>query len=309
MTNIVVLDVESTGKERALDQIIELCLQIGLGEDAEARTWRIRPTVAIHPEATRVHGITVEDLAGCPSFGDVASEVVRLIMEADVIVGYNVAFDLDMLQADLSRARIPPLDLTRKRVVDVLRLWQHVEPRTLVAAHEKFCGGPLVDAHRASADVAATARVLNSMLEAFGLASKDWPEIAAISDPFPNRIAWLGPSPHVQWDASGAVVFGFGKHKGAQVDQIDGGFLRWVLSKEFPPHVKDICRVALERRQQFKDWIARYYPRLKPESGVSPEQELEAGQEDSLEVVREDSLEVGREDPLGQRTFALDVPS
>ena len=38
MTSIVVLDVESTGKERATDQIIELCLQLGIGPDAESRT-------------------------------------------------------------------------------------------------------------------------------------------------------------------------------------------------------------------------------------------------------------------------------
>lgn len=260
-TSVVVLDVESTGKEWAVDQIIELCLRFGIDADAEARTWRIRPSIAIHPEATAVHGITVEDLVACPSFGDVAPEFSALIDAADVIVGYNVAFDLDMLHAEFSRARIPPMDLTGKRIVDVLRLWHHVEPRTLVAAHEKFCGEALVDAHQASADVAATARVLAAMLGAFGLADKEWSEIAAISDPFKKRTSWLGPSPHVQWDDSGAVVLGFGKYKGCQLDQIDAGFLRWVLAKDFPPHVKDVCRVALERRHQLKDWIARYYPR------------------------------------------------
>jgi hypothetical protein len=102
------------------------------------------------------------------------------------------------------------------------------------------------------------------MMELFGLVGKEWSEIAAISDPFSGRDAWLGPSPHVQWDASGAVVFGFGKNKGLQVDQVDGGFLRWILAKDFPPHVKKICEVALERRRHFKDWIAQYYPRPAP---------------------------------------------
>ncbi len=258
---IVVLDVETTGKERATDQIVELCLRFGLGPDVESRTWRIRPSVPIHPEATAVHGITMEDLAACPLFPDVASEILPLIVTADVIVGYNVAFDLDMLQAELSRAMIPPLSLTGKQIVDVLRLWHHVEPRTLVAAHAKFCGQDLTDAHQASADVAATARVLASMLSAFGFAEKSWPEIAAVSDPFANRSAWIGQSPHIQWDESGAVVFGFGKYKGQQVGHADGGFLRWVLAKDFPPHVKKICQVALERRRQFAIWIETYYPR------------------------------------------------
>jgi len=208
-----------------------------------------------------VHGIKAEDLVACPSFRDVAPEFRSLLDAADVIVGYNVAFDLDMLAAELSRAEMPPLDLAEKKIVDVLRLWHHVEPRTLVAAHAKFCGSALVDAHQASADVAATARVLAAMLDAFGLADKPWPEIAAISDPFPKRAAWIGPSPHVQWDDNGVAVFGFGKHKGRRVDQIDAGFLRWVLGKDFPPHVKDVCRAALEHRHQLTAWIVERYPR------------------------------------------------
>ena len=258
---IVVLDVETTGKERAIDQIIEMCLRFGLGPDAEARTWRIRPEVPIHPEALAVHGISMEALADCPLFAAVVTEFLPLISAADMIVGYNVAFDLDMIQAELARAEIPPLLIAGKQVVDVLRLWHHVEPRTLVAAHAKFCGEPLVDAHQATVDVAATARVLSSMLSTFGLTEKPWPEIATISDPFANRAAWIGPSPHLQWDASGAVVFGFGKYKGQQVGHADGGFLRWVLAKDFPPHVKKICRVSLERRRKFDEWITTYYPR------------------------------------------------
>jgi DNA polymerase-3 subunit epsilon len=258
---IIVLDVESTGKERATDQIIELCLRFGLGLDAESRTWRIRPSIAIHPEATMVHGITAEAVADCPLFPDVAPEFLPLLTRADVIVGYNVAFDLDMLQAELSRATIPPLDLTGKQIVDVLRLWHHIEPRTLVAAHRKFCGSEMVDAHQATADVAATARVLVAMLETFGLADRSWPEIAAVSNPFANRSAWLGPSSHIQWDESGAVVFGFGKYKGCQVAHADRGFLKWVLAKDFPPHVKKICTVALERDRKFTDWITAFYPR------------------------------------------------
>ena len=258
---IIVLDVETTGTERATDQIIELCLRFGLGPEADSRTWRIRPEVPIHPEAAGAHGITMEALASCPLFPVVVSEFLPLITAADVIVGYNVSFDLDMIQAELARAEIPPISFDGKQIVDVLRLWHHVEPRTLGAAHAKFCGEALVDAHQAAADVAATARVLSSMLEAFGLVDKAWSEIATISAPFAKRAAWLGPSPHVQWDESGAVVFGFGKYKGQQVGHADGGFLRWVLGKDFPPHVKKICRVAHERRHKFAEWIATYYPR------------------------------------------------
>jgi hypothetical protein len=194
----------------------------------------------------------------------VVGEFLPLITGADVIIGYNVAFDLDMIQSELARAGIPPVSFAKQKIVDVLRLWHYNEPRTLVAAHAKFCGEPLVDAHQATVDVAATARVLSSMLVTFGLTDKPWSEIATISDPYATRSSWLGPSHHIQWDESGAVVFCFGKYKGKQVAHADGGFLRWILARDFPPHVKKICQVALERRRGFADWITTYYPR--PES-------------------------------------------
>jgi uncharacterized protein (DUF3820 family) len=108
------------------------------------------------------------------------------------------------------------------------------------------------------------------MRAAFGLADKPWSEIAAIADPFANRATWIGPSPHIQWDESGTVVFGFGKYKGQQVAHADRGFLRWVIGKDFPPHVKKICEVALERRHQFVDWIAAYYRRPTPKMADEP---------------------------------------
>lgn len=265
---IIVLDVETTGTEKATDQIIELCLRLGLEPDAEAKTWRILPSIQIHPEATQVHGIKAEDLAGCPPFAEAAADFIPLLTKASIIVGYNVAFDLDMLQAELTRAGLPVLDLTDKQIIDVLRLWHHVEPRTLIAAHQKFCGTELVGAHQAEADVAATARVLLAMLKIFKLTEKSWSEIADISNPFSKRTTWLGPSSHIQWDASGAVIFAFGKYKGTQVVRTERGFLKWILARDFPPHVKQICTEALERNRQFNDWIAANYQRPSTPSFV-----------------------------------------
>lgn len=258
---IVVLDVETTGKDRNTDQIVELCLQVGLGPDQRRTLWRVRPSIAIHPEAQAVHGITAEDLKDSPPFALVAPAIVMDLAAAEVIVGYNVAFDLDVLQAELARAGQPPLDLQGKHVVDVLRLWHHVEPRTLAAAHEKFCGETMSNAHAATADVAATARVLAGMLDKFGLVGKPWPELAAIADPFPGREKWIGPSQHLQWTDAGAV-FTFGRHKGKRIVQVDVGFLRWVQDKDFPPHVKEVCHAAAQMKaDRFEAWLAERYPR------------------------------------------------
>ena len=62
---IVIFDCETTGIDTAQDQIIELCVQRGLEPRPDAvQTWRIRPTVEIHPNAQAVHGIAMAELEG-----------------------------------------------------------------------------------------------------------------------------------------------------------------------------------------------------------------------------------------------------
>lgn len=191
---IVIFDCETTGIDYATDQVIELCIQRGLEGDHRdgnaSRTWRIRPAAPIHPAAQAIHGISAADLERCPTFADVALEIAAWFSAADIIVGYNVAFDIQMLQAEY--ARLPELhparrslDLTGKQVIDALRLWQKCEPRSLQHAHQRFVGDEFAAAHSARADVAATGRVLAGMIKHFGLDEPrvDWNQIATVSDP------------------------------------------------------------------------------------------------------------------------------
>jgi DNA polymerase-3 subunit epsilon len=250
---VIIFDCETTGIDFTRDQVIELCVQHGLGETATSRTWRIRPSVPIHPAAQAVHGIALEDLAGCPQFGEYADEIIQVFAAADVIVGYNISFDIDMLQAELGRLQRAPLDLTSKKLVDAFRLWQQCEPRSLQHAHRRFVGDEFAAAHSASADVAATGRVLVGMLKHFELADRDWHQIASVCDPLPGRASWVGPSRHLRWEGE-AIVIGFGKHAGVPIHELAAGpersFLQWVIQKDFPPHVAEVCKHALERSNE-----------------------------------------------------------
>jgi DNA polymerase III subunit epsilon len=265
---IIVFDCETTGIDFAKDQVIELCVQHGLDDQAHSRTWRIRPSVQIHPAAQAVHGITPEDLAGCPPFADYADEIAMVFASADVIVGYNLSFDIDMIQAEYARIGRPPLDLGGKQVVDAFRLWQQCEPRSLQHAHRRFVGDEFAAAHSATADVAATGRVLVGMLKHFNLADQDWTQIASVCDP--GRASWVGPSRHLRWENE-VIVLGFGKHQGAVLHELASGpdrsFLAWVLSKDFPPHVGEICKAALERQgDDFIAWARQRYGQPAPTS-------------------------------------------
>jgi DNA polymerase-3 subunit epsilon len=226
--------------------------------------------VPIHPGAQAVHGIAMADLEGCPPFTEVADAILAVFAEAEVIVGYNIAFDIEMLQAELARAGRPPLDFQGTQIVDAFRLWQQCEPRSLQHAHQRFVGNGFAAAHSASADVAATGRVLAGMLRAFNLDGQDWTQIANVCDP--GRASWVGPSRHLRWEGD-VIVFGFGKHAGAPLHEIasgpERGFLRWILDRppgrDFPAHVVEVCRAALELPQgELLQWARRRYGTAAP---------------------------------------------
>lgn len=272
---VLIFDCETTGTDRVRDQIIELCIQRGLTDDGpntEIKTWRIKPVVSIHPGAQAVHGITMEDLEGCPAFAELADEIAAVFATADVIVGYNITFDIDMLQAEYARIGKPLLDFSTKKIVDAFRLWQQCEPRSLQHAHQRFVGNAFEAAHTASADVAATGRVLAGMLRAFELDGQDWDQIATKADPLgAARASWVGPSRHLRWEGD-VVVLGFGKHANRPLHELaertevgDRSFLEWMLGRDFPVHVTEVCRAALELPgDEFLAWAKGRYGQPAP---------------------------------------------
>jgi DNA polymerase-3 subunit epsilon len=265
-SRIIVFDCETTGIDFTRDQVIELCVQRGLDASAHSRVWRIKPGVPINPAAQAVHGIAMADLEDCASFDAYADEIREVFATADVIVGYNLSFDIEMLQAEYQRIGKPMLDLTGKKIVDAFRLWQQCEPRSLQHAHRRFVGDEFAAAHSASADVAATGRVLVGMLQHFNLAGQDWGQIATVCDP--GRASWVGPSRHLRWEGE-QIVIGFGKHTGMPLHELAAGpersFLRWVIEKDFPPHVGEICRAALERNgEELVAWARQRFGQPAP---------------------------------------------
>ena len=254
---ILVLDTETTGTDPDRDQIIELSAQYGLAEGSPAESWRIKPTVPIHPEAQALHGISMDDLVDCKGFAEYAEPIRRSLEQATILVGYNLRFDLDMIEAELRRLNARPLDLATKILIDPYRLWKQCEPRTLQGAHRRFVGRGFDGAHSATSDTAATARVLLGMLRAFGFEAQGWTEIARIYEP--DRERWVGPSHHIQW-REGLPTVMFGRHKGTPLARLaiehGGDYLQWMLTRDFPRHVDAICTKALELdADALHDWL------------------------------------------------------
>ena len=157
--NCLIFDVEATGLDSARDQIIEISILEGLSSDAEQHIWRVKPTGPISADAQAVHGISVEDLKDCPSFSKYTEQIEKLFSKAEVIIGYNVEFDLAFLQAEMRRHAKKELSLEGKSIVDPFLLWRRMEPRSLRDAHLRFVGKELEDAHSADQDALATGLV------------------------------------------------------------------------------------------------------------------------------------------------------
>lgn len=259
-----VLDVETTSADPKVGEVIELALLPMQPEPLYgSHTWRWRPEGPMDPRAQAVHGITLEELAGQPRFRESwqYGDLGHWIGAIEVVVGYNVDFDLRMIDAELTRFGAA-WDRSRVLVVDAYKLWMAREKRKLADAYRRFVGGDFAGAHGAFADATATARVLDGMVRTFGLheadsiTEYDWAAIADASDP--GRALQLG-SPHFVWAPDGEVVCNFGKHKGKSLMRLDVGYLQWVLRQDFPPACLEVVQNFLEW-EDFYAWAKKKYP-------------------------------------------------
>ncbi|MCA9073831.1 MAG: 3'-5' exonuclease [Planctomycetaceae bacterium] len=104
-TPIAVIDLETTGVSPGRDRVVEISImRQDPGEEP-----RIVLDSLVHPErkvaATKIHGITDDDVADAPLFADIVGDVVEA-MSGCVLAAYNVYFDIKFLSYELSRSGI-----------------------------------------------------------------------------------------------------------------------------------------------------------------------------------------------------------
>ena len=111
--NYLALDFETTGLDCTIGRVVEVgAIRFSLGregffEDA-SMACLVDPGMPIPARASAIHGISDDDVAGAPSFGEVAPSLLAMA-EGAVIVAHNVRFDLSFLDAELSRAGLSRL--------------------------------------------------------------------------------------------------------------------------------------------------------------------------------------------------------
>ena len=130
MTRQVVLDTETTGLNAKLgDRIIEIgCIEILSRRVAERHFHAyLNPERDVDLGATRVHGLTLEDLRQKPKFADVAKEFLDFIAGAEVLI-HNADFDLEFLDLELGRARLGRFQEHAAKVTDTLAFARELHP-------------------------------------------------------------------------------------------------------------------------------------------------------------------------------------
>jgi DNA polymerase-3 subunit epsilon len=168
----VAIDTETTGKDPAVDRIVEIaCIAWERGEVASRHRWLVNPERPIPEEARAVHGISDDDVKDKPLFKQIAAEVLAAI-EGRVPLAYNAEFDRTFLLEELVRAgiagkKVPPAARRGTEWIDPLvwvrELQKDEKGKSLSEVAERLAI-PLERAHSAAADAEAAARVLASFM-------------------------------------------------------------------------------------------------------------------------------------------------
>ena len=126
----IVLDTETTGLNARLgDRVIEIgCVEI-LSRRITERTFHryVNPEREIEEGASRIHGLTREDLADKPRFSEIAREFADYIRGAELVI-HNAAFDLEFLDQELALANMGKVLEHAASAMDTLAIARELHP-------------------------------------------------------------------------------------------------------------------------------------------------------------------------------------
>ena len=230
------IDLETTGVNLGTDRIVEIAI-VKILPDGSQTTKRklINPGMPIPKASSDLHGITDEMVKDAPVFKQIAHELKQMLDGCD-LAGYNSnRFDVPLLVEEFLRAEVE-FDMKGRRMVDVQQIFYKMEPRTLSAAYQFYCGKTLDGAHSAAVDAGATYEILESQLQRY----------ESLGTTIDSILKSVGEEPIVDfakrfvWE-NGVEVFNFGKFKGkpvADVLKAEPQYYDWMMKGDFPQHTK-----------------------------------------------------------------------
>ncbi len=163
--DFVALDVETTGLRPSRHRVIEFgAVRYRGGCPVERMATLINPERRLPAYIAQLTGIREAMLVTAPAFRQVADQILTFLGD-DLLVGYNLGFDLDFLNMELRRIGRAPLvnesldvlPLARRLVPELGRLTLDVVCRALAV--------PQTQRHRALPDAEATGQLFLALTE------------------------------------------------------------------------------------------------------------------------------------------------
>lgn len=236
---IVFFDLETTGVNPTKDRIVEISLlKVFPDEHEEIYTYRINPEMHIPEQSTTFHGIHDADVAGKPTFSDIAPKLASILEGCD-IGGYNSnKLDIPLLAEEFLRAKVD-IDFRKHKFIDVQNIFHKKEQRTLIAAYKFYCDKDLEGAHGAEADIRATYEVLKAQLDRYPDLQNDVDFLSEYTT-MKKTADYAG---RIGYNEKGQEIFTFGKHNGKLVFDVfkqDLGYYDWMMKGDFPADTKKV---------------------------------------------------------------------
>jgi DNA polymerase-3 subunit epsilon len=236
---IVFIDLETTGINVSSDRIVEIsALKISPNGTEQWMTTLVNPEMPIPPKVTAIHGISDSDVAGAPTFKEIAKNLTVFLEGCD-LAGFNaMKFDIPVLAEEFLRTNVE-FNFRKRKYIDVQVIFHKKEQRTLEAAFRFYCKRELENAHSATADTIATYEVLKAQLDTYTDLENDVDKLAEFSS-FNNNVDFAG---RIILDENGTEVFNFGKHKGKPVEEVfreEPSYYSWMMNGDFPLYTKKI---------------------------------------------------------------------
>jgi len=281
---LLFFDTETTGPDPVVDRIVSIAF-IHTKPDGSEKRWQtlINPGIPIPREATYGnggdypgHGITNAMVQGCrkcyergqtevsrdqhdaqqygeeelhdfapwPKFSDIAANLYKGFSDADLGTYNGKRFDLPLMVEEFKRCGIE-WGFDKVFLVDVYRIWQYCDPRSLTDACRFFLGREPSGAHSALSDIEDTIEVFRAQLRKYDQLPRSLEKLHALM--YPRDPNTIDPDGKIIWK-NGEAVMNFGtKYKGVPLKKMARRDLDWIVNKAtgLSPSVKAICKDAM----------------------------------------------------------------
>lgn len=211
--DFAVIDVETTGLDAEVDQIVEIAVARMRDGQLEFFSSLVNPGFPIPPTSMAVHHITDEMVATAPKIADLAPELHRLL-DGAVPIAHNADLDATFVDRVLGVPVDPTGWLCTYRAArhlmplapafgnQVLRYWLKTQPRT-----------EGLGAHRAMDDVHVT---LENLGHVMALAAE-------------RGIKTMEQLRELSQSLIPVETMPFGKHAGKKIEEIPADYFEWAL--------------------------------------------------------------------------------